>query len=615
MNSLFEDENTGRPSKKFWKTIKAKRKDQVSIPPLKRKSGRLETTGKGKAEVLNKQYSSVFTDEDTSSIPHMDDSPYPNMPHIKVTTKGVKSLLQKLNPKKAIGPDLVPTRILKDYADDIAPILQLIYQQSLDTGVVPDDWKMANVAAIFKKGDRQIASNYRPVSLTCVSCKILEHIVFHSIMNHVDWHQILVFFQHGFRALHSCETQLISTIEDLAKGLNDKHQLDLLILDFSKAFDVVPHKRLVKKLQFYGIRDKTVNWIQNWLTGRTQRVAVDGESSSESPVKSGVPQGTVLGPFMFILYINDIGKSTSSGIRLFADDCLLYRVIRGEADARELQKDLSQLCSWAKDWQMLFNADKCSLLRISKKKVNLKFQYSIHGKTLKDVEHHPYLGLELDQDLSFTQHTNQTVSKAQRNLNLLRRNISGCSETTKGHAYNALVRPVLEYASSAWDPYQMTQINKLEAVQRKSARFVTGDHSRETSVTGLMQALQWRTLQERRLVARLAMFYKAVNDQAACHIPQDFPPTTSRTRSSHNIQYHLPHTRLDCYKFSFFPRTIRAWNILPTQLVQAPDTENFKTQLQQHFTSGLMYMVPPKGHYQRPRLGSSGCVSGVGPIY
>ena len=118
-----------------------------------------------------------------------------------------------------------------------------------------------------------------------------------------------------------------------------------------------------------------------------------------------------------------------------------------------------------------------------------------------------------------------------------------------------------------------------------------------------------------RLVARLAMFYKAVNGQAACHIPQDFPPTASRTRSSHNIQYHLPHKRLDCYKFSFFPRTIRAWNILPTQLVQAPDTENFKTQLQQHFTSGLMYMVPPRGHYQRPRLGSSGCVSGVGPIY
>ena len=168
------------------------------------------------------------------------------------------------------------------------------------------------------------------------------------------------------------------------------------------------------------------------------------------------------------------------------------------------------------------------------------------------------------------------------------------------------------YASSAWDPYQ---INKLEAVQRKAVQFVTAEHSWETSVTGLMQVLQWGILHEWRLVARLAMFYKAVNGQAACHIPQDFSPTISRTRSSHNIQYHLPHTRLDCYKFSFFPRTIRAWNILPTQLVQAPDTKNFKTHLQQHFTSGLMYMVPPRGHYQCPRLSSSGCVLRVGPIY
>ena len=134
-------------------------------------------------------------------------------------------------------------------------------------------------------------------------------------------------------------------------------------------------------------------------------------------------------------------------------------------------------------------------------------------------------------------------------------------------------------------------------------------------MTGLMQVLQWRTLQERRLVARLAMFYKAVNGQAACRIPQDFPPTTFRTSSSHNIEYYLPHTRLDCYKFSFFPRTIRAWNTLPTQLVQAPDTENFKTRLLQHFTSGSLYMVPPRGHYQSPRLGNSGCISGVGPIY
>ena len=245
MNTLFEDEDSRKPSKNFFKTLKAKRHEQVSIPSLKGKNNRMETTSKGKAEVLNKQYSGVYTNENLTSVPNMGPSPYTSMPNIKVTTKGVKNLLQKLNPKKAIGPDLVPTRILKDYAEDIAPMLQLIFQQSLDSGIVPSDWKTANVVPIFKKGDRHTPSNYRPVSLTCVSSKILEHIVFHSIMNHVDLNSILVAFQHGFRALHSCETQLITTVEDLARDLDAKKQVDLLILDFSKAFDVVPHGRLI----------------------------------------------------------------------------------------------------------------------------------------------------------------------------------------------------------------------------------------------------------------------------------------------------------------------------------------------------------------------------------
>ena len=275
---------------------------------------------------------------------------------------------------------MVPTRILRDYADDIAPILQSIFQQSLDTGMVPEDWKKANVTAVFKKGSRQVASNYRPVSLTCVSCKVLEHIVFRTIMDHVDFHKILVFFQHGFRSKHSRETQLVNTIEDLAKGLNDKQQPDLPIVDFSKDFDLVAHKRLLSKLQYCGIRDQTLTWIKNWLTGLTQCVVVEGESSDDTAVRSGVPQGTVLGPLMFILHINDIGQHTSSNITLFADDCLLYRVIHNACDALELQKDLEQMCSWAKNWHMRFNASKCTVLTITKKKTPIKSTYKIGGQ-------------------------------------------------------------------------------------------------------------------------------------------------------------------------------------------------------------------------------------------
>ena len=233
MDSLFEDD-CGNPTNKFFRAIKTRRRDQVGIPPLRsrKKENKLETTPKGKATILSEQYSSIFKKEDMSTVPDLGRSPYPQMHRISVSSQGIIKLLQRLNPKKAIGPDKVPTCILKDHTDLIAPMLKTIFQQSLDTGKVPSVWKTADVVAIFKKGDKHAASNYRPVSLTSVSCKVLEHIIFRAIMDHVDFHKIINHIQHRFRTGHSCETQLNNTIGDLAKGLNNRQQLDLLILDF-----------------------------------------------------------------------------------------------------------------------------------------------------------------------------------------------------------------------------------------------------------------------------------------------------------------------------------------------------------------------------------------------
>ena len=181
--------------------------DRVGIPPLCRGDGSLETSSRGKACLLNEQYSSVFSDGD-GNIPDLGPSPYNPMPPIVISTNGVRKLLSGLNTNRAVGPDKLPTRLLKDFAEFVAPVLQVIFQQSIDTGVLPEDWKQANVVAIFKKGDKHMPSNYRPVSLTCVTCKVLEHIVFRSIMSHLDLNNVLVHFQHGFRTRHSCETQL-----------------------------------------------------------------------------------------------------------------------------------------------------------------------------------------------------------------------------------------------------------------------------------------------------------------------------------------------------------------------------------------------------------------------
>ena len=637
MESLFQDES-GNPAKSFFRAIKAKKRDSVGVSPLRPKKGaKLESSSKGKAGILLNQYSSVFKSDNNNPVPKIKGSRFSRMPKIKVGVAGVEKLLKALNPKKAIGPDKVPTCLLKEHADLIAPILQVIYQQSLDSGQVPLDWKKADVVPVFKKGNKNTPSNYRPVSLTSISCKVLEHIVFSSVMEHVDKFKILNFFQHGFRKQHSCETQLINTIEDLARGLELRQQIDLLILDFSKAFDVVSHRLLLAKLEHYGIRDSNLAWLTDWLTDRTQRVVVEGECSDNAPVLSGVPQGTVLGPLMFLLYINDINADTNCSIRLFADDCLLYRVVDCTKDAAALQWDLKQLCRWADDWRMDFNPSKCYVLSITKRQVPLSYPYTINGIQLEHVKSHPYLGLELDSTLSWNQQLKKTLSKSQRNLNLLRRNLHGCSTKTKETAYKTLVRPTLEYASSAWDSYQQTQIDDLERVQNKAARFVCNQYQRDASVSAMKEALDWRFLQERRLIARLTLWYKALHGQAAVHIPPYYKQTpvpspnsdTPKTRSqtSHNSRFQAPTATIDNWKYSYFQRTIRTWNILPNHLITPPtqhindsytyehSINQFKTNLQKEFQSGTIYVVPPRGIYNRPRLGSTAGTGPLGPVY
>jgi hypothetical protein len=308
----------------------------------------LESDNRCKAEILNGQFKSVFTKEN-QSLPQEPSSNIPSMPEIYISTEGVAKLLRELDPKKATGPDGISAHLLKLAADELAPALSLIFQRSLDTGTLPKTWLQANISPIYKKGDRTLASNYRPVSLTSICSKVMEHIIHSNIMKHFDQHSILTDKQYGFRRGHSTESQLILTIQDLAQSLNNKAQVDMIIMDFSKAFDVVPHNRLLLKLNRYGIHNKTHAWISGFLKHRVQRVVVGGEHSTWTDVDSGVPQGTVLGPLLFLAYINDLPDNISSNVRLFADVCVLYREIKNEFDSTSLQEDLDKLVTWEKN--------------------------------------------------------------------------------------------------------------------------------------------------------------------------------------------------------------------------------------------------------------------------
>ena len=350
-------------------------------------------------------------------------------------------------------------------------------------GQVPSDWKRANICAVFKKGDKTLCKNYRPVSLTCVTCKIMEHIIASHIMTHLDNNNILAHYQHGFRSRHSCETQLINTTEEISRHLNNGEQVDAVILDFEKAFDTVAHQRLLRKVEYYGIRGPVHGWLRSWLVGRTQCVVLDGETSENESVTSGVPQGTVLGPIMFLMYINDIAAKTTSTIKLFADDGLLLRKINSTSDAETLQKDLNEIVAWSHKWQMRFNPSKCFVIRFNRKRQPIGASYTMSGVTLGEVEHHPYLGVELDSKLTWSTHIDQSCAKAHNTINFLRRNVFHCPSPIKETAYKSLVRPVIEYYASAWDSGNVGKIKQLEAVQRKAARFMTGNWQYQQSVT------------------------------------------------------------------------------------------------------------------------------------
>ena len=322
---------------------------------------------------------------------------------IKIDTVGVEKLLSKIKPHKACGPDELPNMVLSKCAKSLAPGISTLFQKSLDSGILPKDWTDANVTPVFKKGDKHALENYRPVSLTSVISKTLEHIVCHHMHAHFDEHKVLTDVNHGFRSGFSCETQLTVTIDELARNTDAGFQTDVAILDFSKAFDTVPHKKLLHKLQSYGVRGNLHKWISSFLCHRKMKVVVDGESSTECDVLSGVPQGTVLGPLLFLVHINDLPDSVTSKVRLFADDCLLYRKVTSTADQEEIQKDLKRLETWAETWGMKFNAKKCYILSISNKGRN-KF-YELNSYILKHVDNNPYLGLIISKDLKWNKCT------------------------------------------------------------------------------------------------------------------------------------------------------------------------------------------------------------------
>ena len=359
-------------------------------------------------------------------VPLLDRSA-PFMNNIAVSKDGVIKLLKGLNPSKALEPDEHHLRVLKELATELGPVLAHLFQQSIDTSELPKEWSLANICPLFKKSGRSLACNYRLVSLTCVPCKLLERIVCSNIMAHLDKYKLLSDRQHAFRKGHSCETQLTTVINGWAKILNNRGQVDTFILDFEKAFDTPPHELLKSKLFSYGIGGKTLKWIDSFLCFRQQRVVVNGVKSDWAPILSGVPQGTVLGPLLFSLYIHDFSSDIESEIRLFADDCVCYREIKAEADKMKRQRDIDRLGSWERKWGMRFQPVKCNMMQLTRKRIKqIHASYTLEWTDLENVKSIKYFGVTITSDLRWNTHVSNVCTNANRTFGFLSRNLYSC---------------------------------------------------------------------------------------------------------------------------------------------------------------------------------------------
>ena len=422
------------------------------------------------------------------------------------------------------------------------------------------------------------------------------------MIKHLEKNKILTSLNHGFRSGYSCETQLLTATHDLLSSYDNGRQVDVAILDFSKAFDTVPHRKLLSKLSGYGITGPLHSWLDSFLTQRTMKVVLEGVSSKSTSVDSGVPQGTVLGPLLFLCHINDLPTSVSSQVRLFADDCLLYREINTFQDHITLQQDLHNLEKWADTWGMRFNAAKCNILSIKSKS---SYFYELDDTVLAHVENTPYLGLEISNDLKWSNHVNKTCKKANASLGFLRRNLRHLPKTCKKTAYLALVRSVLEYGAIIWDPSTKKDIDQLERVQRCAVRFITKDYTSRSPgcMTRLTRNLDLPLLQERRKQQRLCFFYKVVEGLVPA-LPSENFLTKDKSRQRRKIKTttkqdfitsNIVDRRIrnndkcfdikDCitpqFKESFFNKTTEEWNALDNNIVNAPSAASFNHRLLQ----------------------------------
>ena len=431
--------------------------------------------------------------------------------------------------------------------------------------------------------------NYRPVSLLSLVSKILERVLFSRISDFAtnNLHDL----QHGFRPKRSCVTQLLQVLHELGRALDTGKEIDVIYLDFSKAFDSVSHNKLLFKLKSYGISGSLFDWLSDYLSEWKQRVVVEGISSEYLDVTSGVPQGSILGPLLFLLYVNDLPDvASNSTVALFADDSKCFNIIESSSDHHLLQQDLDAMCDWSLSWQLKFNTSKSFLLRISRKRFPSTSSYSLDNQLVKSVASHNDLGVVISNDLKWSPHIAKCTSKANRMLGFLRRNCMLMTDTRcRRLLYLALVRSHLSYGSEIWAPQGSSRdLSLLEGVQRRATKFILKDYDSpyilRLKKLKLLPISYWLEIKD------LIFFFKCKQGlydlDISCYVTFS-SLRSSRSRSGQQNLLQPNSCRTTLFRNSFFNRIVFMWNSLPLSIRNCTSLPSFKNQIYSHYFSKL----------------------------
>ena len=586
----FEKKLANNTNKKpFNAYLRTKTKTRTNVGPLV-ENNNIVTDSVEMAKILNNYFASVFTN-DFSSVNVVTDSnsnnDIPELNQMFVTVNQTKEQISKLKNTNSCGPDGISTFVLKTFCDELAEPLAMIFNKSLKSSEVPTDWLFANVTPIHKKGSKGKAENYRPISLTCVPCKLLESMIKINIVNHIERNMLMKLSQHGFSKGRSCTTNLLEFLEDLVNYVENGKPVDVIYLDFAKAFDKVPIKKLLQKLKAMKIDGKILKWISNWLNSRKQRVVINGEESDWVDVLSGVPQGSVLGPLLFLIYINDIDDAAPfiKVMKKFADDTKLGHPVTSENDRKQLQEQLNSLCVWANKWGMEFNVSKCKVMHFGKN--NPKFDYSMKNSILAKVDHEKDLGVQISSNLKPSQHCREIARKAKGILKQITKAFHFRDRFIFLNLYKRYVRVHLEYSSPSWCPWQTGDIEELEQVQKKAVGMISGLSG--NTYEEKLRELKLPSLILRRMRADMIQTFKIIKgmDKVDKHhwfkAPQPGRRTTRNIPNidgENSLQVLFHHTEIG--KNFFSTRATKDWNNLPVNVKSTDKISVFKKLLDKY---------------------------------